>query len=59
MSVIGSTMTGCIHEQTSVDINGTATPAVTVQVAGEGFHYGTSVAIVDPDDPLSTGFLLR
>jgi len=55
VSLTGSAMTGAVVAETSVG----DTPAVTVEVSGRSHYTGSAEFVVEPDDPLGDGFLLR
>jgi len=54
-SITGTTFTGRIVEVTAVG----PYPAVVTEITGQGFLTGFHQFVVDPDDPLRDGFLLR
>ena len=54
-SIVGSEFTGRVVG--SVDLAGR--PAVVTEVTGSAFRTGVSTFVLDPNDPLGEGFLLR
>lgn len=54
-SVIDTTFTGTVTGET--DVGGL--PAVTTEISGRGFLTGFHTFVVDPDDPIRDGFLVR
>ncbi|MDG6103754.1 proline racemase family protein [Dactylosporangium aurantiacum] len=54
-SIVGSRFTGAVLAETSVD----GRPAVVPQVTGLAYRTGEHTFVVDPDDPLVPGFVLR
>lgn len=54
-SVVGSTMTGMVVAEGSVDNLG----AVVVEVGGTAYYTGRATFVVEPDDPFGDGFLVR
>jgi trans-L-3-hydroxyproline dehydratase len=54
-SVIGTTFTGRVLEETSVE----PFPAVETEIAGRGFLTGFQQFVVDPEDATAGGFLVR
>jgi proline racemase len=54
-SIVGSTFTGTVLETVAVD----GRPAVIPQVTGMAYRTGEHVFVVDPQDPLVPGFVLR
>lgn len=54
-SVTGSTMTGRIVREQMLGSHG----AVTVEVGGKAYYTGAASFVVEPDDPLRHGFLVR
>ena len=55
LSIVGSSFTGCVVDE--VDLAGR--PAVVTEVTGSAYRTGESAFVLDPDDPLGEGFLLR
>ena len=55
LSIVGSSFTGRVVDE--VDIAGR--PAVVTEVTGSAYRTGESSFVLDPDDPLGEGFLLR
>ena len=54
-SVVGSTMTGKVRSEQTVG----AHRSVTVEVGGVAYYTGSASFVVEPDDPLGAGFLVR
>jgi len=54
-SVIGTTFTGTILGETTV----AGIPAVETRIAGRGFVTGLHQFVIDPEDPVGGGFLVR
>jgi proline racemase len=54
-SLIGTRFTGCVAETTSVN----GVPAVIPEVSGTAHITGRHEFLIDPDDPLRDGFILR
>ncbi len=54
-SIVGSEFTGRVVADTEV----AGAPAVVPEVSGRAFRTGEAAFTLDPDDPLSEGFLLR
>jgi proline racemase len=55
LSIVGSSFTGRVVDE--VEIAGR--PAVITEVSGTAYRTGESSFVLDPDDPLGEGFLLR
>ena len=55
LSIVGSTFTGRVVGE--VDLAGR--PAVVTEVTGSAYRTGEGSFVLDPDDPLGEGFLLR
>ena len=55
LSIVGSSFTGRVVDE--VDVAGR--PAVITEVLGTAYRTGESSFVLDPDDPLGEGFLLR
>ncbi|MEI7761027.1 MAG: proline racemase family protein [Thermoleophilia bacterium] len=55
LSIVGSEFTGCVVGE--VDLAGRT--AVVTEVTGSAYRTGESLFVLDPDDPLGEGFLLR
>jgi proline racemase/trans-L-3-hydroxyproline dehydratase len=55
LSIVGSSFTGAVVGE--VELAGR--PAVVTEVSGSAFRTGESSFVLDPDDPLGEGFLLR
>lgn len=54
-SIIGSRFTGSVGSETQCGSH----PAITAKVSGRAFYSGTAEFIVEDDDPLAAGFLVR
>ena len=54
-SILGTTFTGRVAGRGAVGRH----PAVVPEVGGRAFITGRGELLVDPDDPLGEGFLLR
>jgi proline racemase len=54
-SIVGSSFTGVVVGEADV----AGRPAVVTEVTGSAFRTGESSFLLDPDDPLGEGFLLR
>jgi trans-L-3-hydroxyproline dehydratase len=54
-SLIGTRFTGCVAETTSVN----GVPAIIPEVSGTAHITGRHEFLIDPDDPLRDGFILR
>jgi trans-L-3-hydroxyproline dehydratase len=54
-SILGTTFTGCVVETTTVS----DLPAVIPEVSGTAHITGRHEFLIDPDDPLRDGFILR
>jgi trans-L-3-hydroxyproline dehydratase len=54
-SLIGTQFTGCVVETTAVN----GVPAVIPEVSGTAHITGRHEFLIDPDDPLRDGFILR
>jgi trans-L-3-hydroxyproline dehydratase len=54
-SVVGTIFTGSVLRQTQVAQH----PAVVPEIAGRGFLTGFHTFVVEPDDPVGAGFLVR
>jgi trans-L-3-hydroxyproline dehydratase len=54
-SITGSSFTGRVAEQTTAG----RFAAIRAEVAGRSYYTGRSIFTLDPDDPLSGGFLLK
>jgi len=54
-SIIGTTFTGCVHQVTKLG----EYEAVIPQVEGNAFITGQHEFLIDPEDPLKEGFILR
>ena len=54
-SLIGTQFTGCVAETTSVN----GFPAIIPEVSGTAHITGRHEFLIDPDDPLKDGFILR
>lgn len=54
-SIVGSTFTGRVLERLDLD----GRPAIVPQVTGMAYPTGEHTFLVDPDDPLVPGFVLR
>jgi len=54
-SIIGTRFTGRVLRETTV----AGQPAIIPEIAGRGYLTGTSTFVIDPDDPVSGGFLVR
>ncbi len=54
-SITGSVFTGLAH----ADVNFAGYDAVIPEVAGTAHIIGTNCWIIDPDDPMKNGFLLK
>jgi proline racemase len=55
LSIVGSSFTGRVVDE--VDLAGR--PAVVTEVTGSAYRTGEGNFVLDPDDPLGEGFLLR
>jgi proline racemase len=55
LSIVGSEFAGRVVERTQV----AGRPAVVTEVEGSAFRTGSAEFVLDPDDELGTGFLLR
>jgi proline racemase len=55
LSIVGSSFTGRVV----ADVELAGRTAVVTEVAGSAYRTGESVFVLDPDDPLGDGFLLR
>ena len=55
LSIVGSSFTGRVIGE--VDLAGR--PAVVTEVTGTAYRTGEGSFVLDPDDPLGEGFLLR
>jgi len=55
LSIVGSSFTGRVVDEADV----AGRPAVITEVSGTAFRTGESSFVLDPDDPLGEGFLLR
>lgn len=54
-SIIGTRFTGRVLRETTV----AGRPAIIPEIAGRGYLTGTSTFMIDPDDPVGDGFLVR
>ena len=54
-SIIGTEFVGTLLGETDV----AGSPAVITEVEGSAQRFAESTFVLDPDDPLETGFLLR
>jgi proline racemase len=55
LSIVGSEFRGRVVSQTQV----ASLPAVATEVEGRAYRTGSAEFVLDPDDPLGEGFLLR
>ncbi|MEO5633510.1 proline racemase family protein [Gaiella sp.] len=55
LSIVGSSFTGRVVDEVAV----AGRPAVITEVSGTAYRTGESTFVLDPDDPLGEGFLLR
>lgn len=55
LSIVGSAFTGRVVDEVAV----AGRPAVITEVSGTAYRTGESTFVLDPDDPLGEGFLLR